>query len=149
MLWISSEVVVGNLHTVPHQMLRPARNGDENRQGSLQVSRFGAKQLSIRDSGAGQIKEVHVTNFMCHSNMRVEFHPHVNFISGPNGSGKSAILQALQYCLGVRATSTGRARSNAEYLKKGTDVCTASVRHPDPRPRWILNLWVYRSERRC
>jgi structural maintenance of chromosomes protein 6 len=92
------------------------------------VNRFSARELGVRDSGAGQIKEVHVTNFMCHSNMRVEFRPHVNFISGPNGSGKSAILQALQYCLGVRATSTGRAKSNAEYLKKGSDVCTASVR---------------------
>jgi hypothetical protein len=93
------------------------------------VPRFSAKQLCVRDSGAGQIKEVHVTNFMCHSNMKVSFQPHVNFISGPNGSGKSAILQALQYCLGVRAMQTGRSGSNAAYLKKGTDVCTAAVRH--------------------
>ena len=74
-----------------------------------------------------------MTNFMCHSNMRVHFTPHVNFISGPNGSGKSAILQAMQYCLGVRATQTGRAGSNAQYMKKGCDSCTASVRAPSWR----------------
>lgn len=33
---------------------------------------------------------------------------HVTFISGTNGSGKSAVLQALQCCLGVKASSTGR-----------------------------------------
>lgn len=59
--------------------------------------------------------------------MKVDFEPHVNFISGPNGSGKSAILQALQYCLGVRATQTGRGTSNAAYLKRGADQSTAQV----------------------
>ena len=82
----------------------------------------------MRSTGAGQIKEVHVTNFMCHANMRVDFTPHVNFISGPNGSGKSAILQALQYCLGVRAAQTGRASSNVQYIKEHCDFCTAAAR---------------------
>ena len=92
------------------------------------VERFGSgPSHHIRHNGAGQIKRVKVTNFMCHSNMVVDFNEHVNFISGPNGSGKSAILQALQYCLGVRATATGRAQTNAAYLKKGEDVCTAEV----------------------
>lgn len=96
---------------------------------SMQVERFGASVNNhVRQSGAGQIKSVKVTNFMCHSNMSVDFNEHVNFISGPNGSGKSAILQALQYCLGVRATQTGRAQTNAAYLKKGEEVCTAAVR---------------------
>ena len=87
----------------------------------------------MRPNGAGQVKMVHVTNFMCHANMKVEFGPHVNFISGPNGSGKSAILQALQFCLGVRAQQTGRGSSNTTYVRKGTDVCTAEVRHRLPR----------------
>ena len=93
-----------------------------------QISRFSARDLAIRPSGAGQVKEVKVTNFMCHSNMKVEFHPHVNFISGPNGSGKSAILQALQFTLGVRAKQTGRNVGNIDYIKKGTEQATASVR---------------------
>lgn len=33
--------------------------------------------------------------------------PHVTFISGTNGSGKSAVLQALQCCLGVKASQVG------------------------------------------
>ena len=36
---------------------------------------------------------------------------HVTFVSGTNGSGKSAVLQALQCCLGVKASNTGRANS--------------------------------------
>lgn len=89
--------------------------------------RFGAASSIGMPQTPGQIKRVKVTNFMCHSHMAVDFTSHVNFISGPNGSGKSAILQALQYCLGVRATQTGRATSNAAYLKKGTETCTAEV----------------------
>eukprot|EP00892_Ulva_mutabilis_P010923 jgi/Ulvmu1/8202/UM041_0011.1 len=96
-------------------------------QKEASIERFGANALSDRNHGAGQIKSVHVTNFMCHTNMKVDFQPHVNFISGPNGSGKSAILQALQYCLGVRANQTGRGTSNAAYLKHGADQSTAQV----------------------
>lgn len=106
----------------------------------VQVERFGASiNNHLRQSGAGQIKQVKVTNFMCHSNMKVDFNEHVNFISGPNGSGKSAILQALQYCLGVRATATGRAQSNAAYLKKGEEICTAEVRYALTLP--VSLLW--------
>ena len=48
-------------------------------------------------------------NFMCHENFFLRFGPHVTFINGTNGSGKSAILQGLQFCLGMQAAKTGRA----------------------------------------
>ena len=92
------------------------------------ISRFSAKQLCVRPNGAGQIKVVHVNNFMCHANMKVELGEHVNMITGPNGSGKSAVLQAMQFCLGVKARETGRASSNAAYVRKGCDAAMAEVR---------------------
>lgn len=46
---------------------------------------------------------------MCHENFFLQFGPHVTFINGTNGSGKSAILQGLQFCLGMQAAKTGRA----------------------------------------
>lgn len=109
--------------------------------GSVQVERFGASVTAhVRQSGAGQVKKVKVKNFMCHSHMTVDFNEHVNFISGPNGSGKSAILQALQYCLGVRATQTGRAQTNAAYLKKGEQLCIAEVCRAIPLPACLMLL---------
>ncbi len=46
---------------------------------------------------------------MCHENFFLRFGPHVTFINGTNGSGKSAILQGMQFCLGMQAAKTGRA----------------------------------------
>lgn len=68
---------------------------------------------------AGQLYSVRLMNFMCHENLEIKFLPHVNVITGPNGSGKSAILQALQCCLGVKATQTGRFRALREFIKHG------------------------------
>lgn len=39
--------------------------------------------------------------------------------TGTNGSGKSAVLQAVQFCLGVSAAKTGRAGANANFIKSG------------------------------
>ena len=58
----------------------------------------------------GQLKSIRLENFMCHENFNMEFAPHVTFINGTNGSGKSAVLQGLQFCLGMQASKTGRAR---------------------------------------
>ena len=53
----------------------------------------------------------------------MEFGPHVTFISGTNGSGKSAVLQALQFCLGLQAKKTGRAgRSKARKTLKSASM---------------------------
>lgn len=52
-----------------------------------------------------------LTNFMCHSNLAVEFHSRVNFLVGSNGSGKSAVLAALVLGLGGNARATNRSSS--------------------------------------
>jgi predicted ATPase len=62
---------------------------------------------------------------MCHENFYLEFGPHCTFINGTNGSGKSAILQGLQFCLGMQAAQTGRARAirRTAYLPCAPTLC--------------------------
>jgi hypothetical protein len=37
----------------------------------------------------GQIKELHMVNFMCHKNFSIQFYPtHMQIVTGANGSGK-------------------------------------------------------------
>lgn len=54
---------------------------------------------------------VRLRNFMCHSNMYIEFGPNINFLVGSNGSGKSAVITALALGLAASARSTSRASS--------------------------------------
>ncbi len=58
-------------------------------------------------------------------------------LAGTNGSGKSAVLQALQFCLGVQAAKTGRAGAPTPWLSMSEilfrepaellNVCCASL----------------------
>jgi hypothetical protein len=50
--------------------------------------------------------------------------------AGTNGSGKSAVLQAIQFCLGVPAAKTGRAGANVNFIRSGcheAKVCWLTV----------------------
>ncbi|PRW20506.1 structural maintenance of chromosomes 6B isoform A [Chlorella sorokiniana] len=69
----------------------------------------------------GHLKTIEVTNFMCHEHFTMEYGQHVTFVSGTNGSGKSAALQALQCCLGVKASDTGRANTFKKLIRTGAD----------------------------
>lgn len=60
---------------------------------------------------AGTISSVHMKNFFCHENFKVEFKKRVTFIVGRNGSGKSAILTALVVGLGGKALDTNRGKN--------------------------------------
>ena len=42
------------------------------------------------------ILQVHIDNFMCHSQFTWEPNQRVNFVTGANGSGKSSMLQVLK-----------------------------------------------------
>ncbi|XP_058974562.1 structural maintenance of chromosomes protein 6-like isoform X3 [Musca domestica] len=79
----------------------------------------GANTSIIQDKRCGKILLMHLTNFMCHSNLTVEFHSRVNFLVGSNGSGKSAILAALVLGLGGSARTTNRSRSAKAFIKNG------------------------------
>ncbi|CAF1468971.1 unnamed protein product [Adineta ricciae] len=68
----------------------------------------------------GQIKQLHLLNFMCHKNFSIEFHPtHLQLISGANGSGKSTIANAIGLCLGAQARSTGRTTNIQSFIRQG------------------------------
>lgn len=53
--------------------------------------------------------------------------PHINFVSGTNGSGKSAVLQACQLALGVRASSTDRAKTLGSFIKSGATEAVIGI----------------------
>lgn len=89
-----------------------------------QMQRLGENLASEQ----GVIMEIHIKNFMCHSNVRVPFGPLINFITGANGSGKSAILTALQVCLGTKAKSTNRAANLSSMIKTGEESASLAVK---------------------
>uniref|UniRef100_A0A803KT62 Rad50/SbcC-type AAA domain-containing protein n=1 Tax=Chenopodium quinoa TaxID=63459 RepID=A0A803KT62_CHEQI len=70
-----------------------------------------------RSITAGTIRRIKLENFMCHSNLEIEFGDFVNFITGQNGSGKSAILTALCVAFGSRAKATNRASTLKDFIK--------------------------------
>ncbi|KAJ7525604.1 hypothetical protein O6H91_17G058500 [Diphasiastrum complanatum] len=78
----------------------------------------GARQ---QESRAGTIIRLCAENFMCHSNLSIEFIDRVNFITGQNGSGKSAILTALCVAFGIKARGTQRASSLKDFIKNGSN----------------------------
>jgi structural maintenance of chromosomes protein 6 len=66
---------------------------------------------------SGKIQKMILKNFMCHSNMLVDFNKRVNLLVGNNGSGKSAVLTALIVGLGSSASVTNRSNSlKREYI---------------------------------
>ncbi|EFJ27923.1 hypothetical protein SELMODRAFT_60332, partial [Selaginella moellendorffii] len=76
---------------------------------------------------AGIIARIRVENFMCHSNLSIDFVDNVNFITGQNGSGKSAILTALCIAFGIRARGTQRATSLKDFIKTGCSYALVIV----------------------
>ncbi|KNA17825.1 hypothetical protein SOVF_076440 [Spinacia oleracea] len=82
---------------------------------------------SHRSISAGTIRRIKLENFMCHSNLEIEFGDYVNFITGQNGSGKSAILTALCVAFGSRAKATNRASSLKDFIKTGCSYASVQV----------------------
>ncbi|XP_069154385.1 structural maintenance of chromosomes protein 6B isoform X2 [Solanum lycopersicum] len=81
---------------------------------------------------AGIISKIRLENFMCHSNLEIDFGDWVNFITGQNGSGKSAILTALCVAFGSRARGTQRANSLKDFIKTG---CSHALVHVEMKNR--------------
>ncbi|KAL5276354.1 SMC6 family protein [Megaselia abdita] len=80
---------------------------------------------------SGKIMRVHLTNFMCHSNLVVDFSERINFLVGSNGSGKSAVMAALVIGLGCKASATSRSRSLKSFVKSGEAAADIEI--------WISN----------
>ncbi|KAG7554502.1 Rad50/SbcC-type AAA domain, partial [Arabidopsis suecica] len=76
---------------------------------------------------SGTIVRIRLENFMCHSNLEIEFGDWVNFITGQNGSGKSAILTALCVAFGCRARGTQRAATLKDFIKTGCSYALVHV----------------------
>ncbi|KAH8277373.1 hypothetical protein KR026_009743 [Drosophila bipectinata] len=75
----------------------------------------------------GKVISMRLTNFMCHSNLFVEFGPNINFLVGNNGSGKSAVITALALGLTSSARATSRASSIQKLIKNGEASATISI----------------------
>lgn len=80
------------------------------------TNRFNANAIGNR---SGKINKIILKNFMCHSNLVIEFNKSVTFLVGNNGSGKSAILTALIVGLGSKSSATGRCTSITSLVKRG------------------------------
>ncbi|WZY74544.1 structural maintenance of chromosomes protein 6A-like isoform X2 [Brassica napus] len=91
----------------------------------MDKSNHGDRGNSQRSS-SGAILKIRLENFMCHSNLEIEFGEWVNFITGQNGSGKSAILTALCVAFGCRAKGTQRASTLKDFIKTG---CSDALVH--------------------
>ncbi|CAF3357287.1 unnamed protein product [Rotaria socialis] len=98
-----------------------ASNSDMNNNDIIHLS----KKKSILDTmkksfSVGQIKELHMLNFMCHKYFSIQFHPtHMQIVTGVNGSGKSTIANAVCLCLGAQARTTGRTSNVQSFIRKG------------------------------
>lgn len=74
------------------------------------------------------IQSVELINFMCHSNLKVNFEKMITCIGGRNGSGKSAVMAALGIVFGQRARELDRGNSYKNLIKTGTSCATIRVR---------------------
>ncbi|KAG9669567.1 DNA repair protein Rad18, partial [Aureobasidium melanogenum] len=92
------------------------------------VQRHYQRNKENRAAEQGIIEDVYMENFMCHSKLRIQLGPLINFIIGHNGSGKSAILTALTICLGVKAAQTNRAGSLKNFIKSGEEQAYVAVK---------------------
>ena len=97
-------------HDVQPMTQYPTQNGESQANNQDMLQR------------AGFIKEIKLTNFMCHSNFSLRLGPRLNFIVGNNGSGKSAILTAITIGLGAKATTTNRGTSLKVLIKQGCNT---------------------------
>ncbi|XP_017036379.1 structural maintenance of chromosomes protein 6 [Drosophila kikkawai] len=75
----------------------------------------------------GKVISMRLTNFMCHSNLFMEFGPNINFLVGNNGSGKSAVITALALGLTSSARVTSRASSIQKLIKNGEASATVAI----------------------
>lgn len=68
-----------------------------------------------------RIKDIHLQNFRNHSDVNIEWAPHINVITGPNGAGKTNLIDAIHYlCM----TSSFVSSSDRYVLQKDAPYFT-------------------------
>uniref|UniRef100_A0A1I8NV53 Rad50/SbcC-type AAA domain-containing protein n=1 Tax=Stomoxys calcitrans TaxID=35570 RepID=A0A1I8NV53_STOCA len=110
-------------NAVPNKRRHCNDNSHHNSSQSQRINASGNENTNR----CGKILRMHLTNFMCHSNLLVEFHSRVNFLVGSNGSGKSAVLAALVLGLGGSAKTTNRSRSAKAFIKNGESTAKIEI----------------------
>ncbi|GAB0092733.1 structural maintenance of chromosomes protein 6 [Sergentomyia squamirostris] len=113
----------------PGSAKKPMLNNDKENVHSQNTSRSALSQTTnqAREICSGKILYIHLKNFMCHSNLRVEFNKRCNIIVGNNGSGKSAILTALVIGLGGKASAAHRSSNLKQLVKHGQASCSIEI----------------------
>lgn len=87
---------------------------------------------------SGKILRMRLINFMCHSNLVVDFNRRVNLLIGNNGSGKSAVLTALVVGLGSNASKTNR---SANMKRKNCHHDTRSILLSKTKEKYAINYF--------
>lgn len=82
---------------------------------------------SSKSNRSGKINKIILQNFMCHSNLVMEFNKNVNLLIGNNGSGKSAILTALVVGLGCKSSATNRCSNITQLIKRGETASSVTI----------------------
>ena len=83
-------------------------DGEEFGISASQRDLEGADVRNAEKAEGGILSKLFLQNFMCHTQLEVNFGNVVNFVIGRNGSGKSAILTAVTIVLGGKASVTNR-----------------------------------------
>lgn len=81
---------------------------DDAREGCSQKIFYTQPPRTEGLKKAGKLLHMHLRNFMCHGNLKLDFNERINFILGHNGAGKSVILTAAIIGLGGSAKATNR-----------------------------------------
>lgn len=71
------------------------------------------------DRASAYIRQIRLSNFMCHEHLTLDFSPHLNIIYGMNGSGKSTILTGIMIGLGAKSHTTSRGSNLSAFIKTG------------------------------
>ena len=86
-----------------------------------------AKTAKTDSSLCGIIKNISLSNFMCHGSFDWSPNRNVNFVTGANGSGKSSILQGLVLGLLADSKQTKRYTKLQDFILKGANKAEIQV----------------------
>ncbi|XP_017084222.2 structural maintenance of chromosomes protein 6 [Drosophila eugracilis] len=109
------------------QGMRAFQNGQNISQHAGTFNLTSELSIPTAFDRCGKVISMRLTNFMCHSNLFMEFGPNINFLVGNNGSGKSAVITALALGLTSSARATNRASSIQKLIKNGQASATIAI----------------------